>query len=313
MNSTGRLILKSIVQGKWLSVEYRNKKTEITKYWINIVNIDPFSQSLEVSGFNIAYNSKPIDLTIYYKSILNAEVIEGTFAVKNEKLIEEINLYPEKYEFIFNNQPNLSIIDYLVECNELDNSPYRTNYILVKLLDEETIMKSREYHLSEAQFETIVYSFQKQLDKQNQNSFRTKLGMNILSINTKNGLYVLAYKKLLLDINTRVLIADKDTVINREFTIDGNSLSILRYLPEEDQYLLEDFDANKNAIIDTISTYIPNPEDIDTSPFIVEIQYNNNVDLNHELNGLINMYDENRVTAPVKAFFGELKATPRRT
>lgn len=109
------------------------------------------------------------------------------------------------------------------------------------------------------------------------------------------------------------MIADKETIINREFTIDGFNQSILRYLPEEDQHLLEDFDVNRKAIIDIISSYTPSPEDIDTTPFIVEIQYNNNVDLNHELNGIINMYDENRVSIPIKAFFGELKSTPRRT
>ena len=69
--------------------------------------------------------------------------------------------------------------------------------------------------------------------------------MNVLSIHTKKGLYVLAYKKLLLDVKNRVLRPEPDITICTEYVIDGMRESIRKYLDADDYELLNDFEKNQ--------------------------------------------------------------------
>ncbi len=48
MDAIGRDIFKAIHEGKWLSIEYRNKSGETTKYWIGIKDINIQYKSLSV-------------------------------------------------------------------------------------------------------------------------------------------------------------------------------------------------------------------------------------------------------------------------
>lgn len=38
MNEIGKMIYQSIMNQKWVSIEYVNKKEETTKYWICVKN-----------------------------------------------------------------------------------------------------------------------------------------------------------------------------------------------------------------------------------------------------------------------------------
>ena len=40
MNGIGRDIFKAVHEGKWLSIEYRNKSDSVTRYWIGIKEIN---------------------------------------------------------------------------------------------------------------------------------------------------------------------------------------------------------------------------------------------------------------------------------
>ena len=48
MNTVCRDIFRAVHEGKWLSIEYKNGKNEITKYWIGIISINPIKKSMEV-------------------------------------------------------------------------------------------------------------------------------------------------------------------------------------------------------------------------------------------------------------------------
>lgn len=50
MNTIHRDIFKAIHEGKWLSIEYRNKQEETTKYWIGIRNLNITNRSLSADG-----------------------------------------------------------------------------------------------------------------------------------------------------------------------------------------------------------------------------------------------------------------------
>lgn len=117
--------------------------------------------------------------------------------------------------------------------NRLDTTPYKTDYVLIKKIDEDQI-KAGRYHLRQEQFGEIVANFQYGAKKGSQNQKIKQLAMNILSIHTQDGLYVLAYRKLRLDVQNRMLRQDDDITICMEFSINGNVQSIRKFLDAED-------------------------------------------------------------------------------
>ena len=56
MNTVCRDIFRAVHEGKWLSIEYKNGKNEITKYWIGIISINPIKKSI-AAGYSKAFKS----------------------------------------------------------------------------------------------------------------------------------------------------------------------------------------------------------------------------------------------------------------
>lgn len=153
MNTVCRDIFRAIHEGKWLSIEYKNGKNEITKYWIGIVEIDPIKKSMIVQGLHLAqYTTR--NLYVFIDSIQSSCVIEGSYFEPNQKLIDDINQNPVKYKRIFDNVANLKILNYLIDCNKMDSVPYKTDYALIDNFDGEW---NGNYKLDETQFEADCY------------------------------------------------------------------------------------------------------------------------------------------------------------
>ena len=53
MNQICRDIFRAIHEGKWLKIEYRNKADQVTKYWIEIRDLDPRSRTMKVDGLHL--------------------------------------------------------------------------------------------------------------------------------------------------------------------------------------------------------------------------------------------------------------------
>lgn len=108
-----------------------------------------------------------------------------------------------------------------------DATPYTTDYELVRYIDGDQV-RDGEYQLSEEQFKEIVTNFQRRMNRgtqQGKTLHIQKLALNILSIHTKNGLYVLAYRNLNLDVKNKAFKPDEDITICTQFTI-GESRKI---------------------------------------------------------------------------------------
>ena len=132
MNIICRNIFRAIHEGKWLKIEYKNQADQVTKYWIGIRNLHPFHRTLKVDGLHLGkYTLDSFD-KIFIDSILDAEIIEGSYCERNEELITDIAYHPEKYLTIFEQSANLKILNYLELCNKLDTTPYMTDYALVQ-------------------------------------------------------------------------------------------------------------------------------------------------------------------------------------
>ena len=319
MNNVTRSIFRAIHEGKWLSIEYKNQQTQQTKYWVAVKGLNPRTRTLTVDGLHLKLLTVQ-DLTIHIDRIQAAEVVDGSWCPVNETLVADIRDNPGKYTALFANSANLRVLDYLAACNRLDATPYQTNYSLVHAIDADRFDEGAEdaIELGDDQFRELVQRFQRRVDDRRQNAARPslpQLGLNLISINTNKGLYVLAYRPLRLDVRRRTLRADADPVICREFTINGAKLSIHQFLDADDHALLDDFYKNQETIKDRITRGNPQVRGVDDMPYLIAIGRDCPVDLEHEYRGILNMFEDpsgETVTAPLRAFFGEMTARPRR-
>lgn len=312
-------IFKAIHEGKWLSIEYCNSKEEITKYWIAIKWVDPYKRTLHVDGFHLGKHSVQEYKYIRIDSIVSSAVIEGACYEINSKLVERIGRYPEQYESVFGTTANLKVLNYLVDCNRLDTQPYQTDYSLIKYLDGESFKKN-EYYLTDEQFGVIVRTFQDEASKQNlQKNYKLKqLCMNVLSVvmpekgKKREGLYVLAYRRLLLDVQRKVLRPSKDIIVCKEFTVEGERQSIRKFLDVSDFWMLENFQKYQEEIKNSIIRNNAQSWVVDDRPYMIALGSNIKVDLNKEYEAVTKMFEEGKVTDPIKAFFGKIVTHNRR-
>lgn len=314
MNAVARDIFRAIHEGKWLSIEYRNKENEITRYWIGIRDLDACKRTLKVDGLHLGqYQLKTFDYPIKIDSILSSEVVEGSYCDVNPSLIRDIYLNPHKYNDLFDNTANLKILNYLEMCNRMDATPYKKDFALVRYLDREKI-QGETYPLSPEQFQMIVKNFQYHTEQKETATGVLKLqqlAMNVLSVYTPKGLYVLAYRKLNLDVKSRVLRPEDDITICTEFTLDGTRQSVRRFLDADDYELLQKFEQNQEKIKDCIGR---KKYTVDDMPYIIGLGMDIALDLHSEYASIMKRFrteEKEEIPVPIRAFFGDLLERPK--
>ena len=316
MNPIARDIFRAIHEGKWLSIEYRNKDDQITKYWIGIRDLNSIKRTLSVDGLHLGqYTVAELD-HIRIEGILSSRVIEGSYCPVNRELVQDIYENPKRYAALFEHTANLKILTYLEMCSRMDTVPYVSDFALIRYMDREQ-MQGERYALSEEQFQTIVRNFQYHADKTEQTGGALhirQLAMNVLSVHAARGLYVMAYRKLHLDVKHRELKPDEEITICTEFTLDGTQQSIRRFLDAEEYELLEHFERNQEKIKDCILRRLPGRgEAIDDMPYIIGLGMDIPLDLHKEYGSIMKLYQKGEVPVPLKAFFGDLLERPRKT
>lgn len=310
MNNICRDIFKAIHEGKWLSIEYKNVDQKISKYWIGIKGIDLKYKRLCVDGMHLGELTIK-ELNIYIDSILSSTLLDGTYFPVNGSLTEDIKLYPDKYRELFDSVPNLQILNYLCDCSRLDATPYRCDYTLVQHFDGNSFTGGL-YRLSNDQFSHIVKHFQSKAHSEQNETHIRQLALNILSVNCKQGLYVLAYRKLYLDVKEHVMRPAENITLCHEFTIDGEKLSLHQFLDADDLSLLDNFERNLERVKDCIMQNCGYRTNVDDMPYVFAIGLDIPIDLKHEYDAILDMYNAGNVTAPIQAFFGNILGRPSR-
>ena len=314
MNKICHDIFKAIHEGKWLKIEYKNKDEEITKFWVGILNLDIKERKLIVDGLHLGKYTLGEGYRLSIDQILSSEIVEGSYCAINKKLVEDITMNPHKYKNIFENTANLKILNYLEMCNRMDTTPYYSDFALIQKLDRDSF-NGEAYQLSTEQFKAVVNNFQYKMDKKDLHDGKLKmqqLGMNVLSIHTKRGLYVLAYRKLELDVKRKVLRPSDEITICTEYVLGEYKESIRKYLDADDFELLADFENNQEKIKDCITKHSQLALGVDDMPYMIGLGMDIALDLHKEYQAIVKMYRNNTVTVPIKAFFGDLLARPRR-
>lgn len=315
MNQICRDIFRAIHEGKWLKIEYRNKADQVTKYWIGIRDLDPRSRTMKVDGLHLGQLTIGEYDRIFIDSILSTEIIEGTYCPENKILVEDIEMHPERYKNIFDSSANLKILNYLEICNKLDTTPYITDYDLIHYIDRDRI-NCGMYQLTDQQFREVVAQFQyfSSREKRKSGSLKVKrLAINVLSINTNKGLYVLAYRNLNLDVKNHIFKPDEEITVCTQFSIDGKQENARKFLDADEYELLEDFEKNLEKIKDAITEHGGNKSIVDDMPYVIGLGMDVVLNLHEEYKAIMDMFEADNVTYPIKAFFGELLERPRRT
>ncbi len=329
-----RNIFRAIHEGKWLEIKYKShlQNNAEKEFWIGINGINPREKTLQATGMSLAENHPIVDMKkLYFDDILDSSVVPNTYAPKNQNLIDDIKFNPSKYKDIFKTTRNLKILDYLEDCVKLDNQPSESkNFTFLDSLDDEILKSNRNFKLNDEQFNSLVKTFQRKIQNdrkyQNQQNEYFEICLNVLSIYSAKGLYLLAYRPVRLDVANKTLIAEDEIVINKEFAVtdeNGNKIRgkngnketfrIERYICEDDFYLLDDFESNAEKIKDIInqnllSRNFQNEYSVDDTPKFVCTKRNMIIKIEDEYNAILKMYEDGNVTEPVKAFFGEINA-----
>lgn len=318
MQPVYRDIFRAIHEGKWLNIEYQNKNGERTKYWIAVCSLDPVLETLDVFSLHLRKHSVIRLEKIFLRSVLTAQIVEGTWCSRNEDLIRDISENPYRYQKIFGNTANLKVLNYYEQCSLMDFTPYCRQFDLVKYIDDDIVKGKKQIDLSDEQFGKIVQYFQIRLlneKKQNEKLSGKKrfqqLVLNELSIMTDKGLYLLAYRKLHFDIKERCLRPDELITVCREFTLDGGQkITARRFLDAEDYELLDDFEKNRETIKDRIMRFSGANLKVDDLPYVVGIEGDVALDLHQEYEGLQKQMESEQPPVPLRAFFGDLLERP---
>ena len=308
MRAIGRELFRAIHEGYWLSVEYQNQKKEVKRYWIAVKGLSPEKGRILADGMQLGKYCIT-ELNLYIESFLEAKALKGTYAPVNEALVKSIRENPERYKSVFGEIANLKILSYLSDCAKMDQSPYASKPKLISHVDDE-VLREGELNLTGEQFDQIVRGYEKESKYRNAILKMKQFAMNIISLHTRRGKYVLAFQPLRLDVKNRKLRAGDDIVICTEFTVNETRESIRKYLDPDEQELLFDLKNNAEKIRTAIMANNPNVI-VDDLPYLFEISRDLNVHLDSEYEGIYRMYESGDVPVPIQAFFGEITAHSR--
>ena len=318
--SVNRDIFRAIHERKWLSVEYRNAQGETTRYWMGVRGIDPKRRLLDVRGMHLG-TFELADLTVRFDGILSSSVVDESYFPTPKVLVSDIEENEERYASVFGSVTNLKVLDYLSDCTKLNTVPYTKKFALVDRVDEESFAHGA-VQLDEAQFRTVVDTAQRKARRKAEQGAQQlkasydQIALNVLSVHTSRGLYVLAYRQLRLNVEKRQLVIGRNTVICREFKVVKGSVSdqqsIRRFLDDDDLFLLDSFDDNRETLKDRIAARLGAGQLVDDEPHVVAIARDVPVNLTAEYDAICEMFESGEPTMPLKAFFGDLTKRPVR-
>mgnify|MGYP002900418777 FL=1 len=124
---------------------------------------------------------------------------------------------------------------------------------------------------------------------------------------------MLAYRNLNLDVKNKAFKPDEDITICTQFTIGGEQENIRRYLDADEYELLSDFEKNLEKIKDAITEKNGARAVVDDMPYVIGLGMDCALNLHEEYKAILDMYEKEQVTFPIRAFFGDLLERPRRT
>lgn len=304
---TAYILSKAIKEAKWLDIKYEREDGEVSSFWIAVTGIsDAKEKILKVEMINYPKYSKTRSTHIYADRIKFAKILEGVTYQVPIDLYDFIDKSEEELRWLNFTNRYSEIMRYFKQCAIYDGDPYQKKFTLVGGIDLEVLREKSFYVLNEKQLDQIVEYIKKEMndkDKKNKKNTFCELALNLLAVQTKNGLLVFAYKPIFFDPKRRGLVLGSDVVFNQTFLVKDYPYSIHQYFDEGVESYIESYPDNLEEFHTEFSSRLNYGELLDENPYIMEIFRHPSVDYEAEYEKMIIKLKDN-IAAPMKALFG---------
>lgn len=295
----------SIKEGKWLDVVYASKKeNRDTFFWCYVRDADSNTHRLYVDIFNDKKSLDTIHSWISFDKIKEARVIDFTYGGFNETLYNKISHNVVAYDWLSFDRFNNNVLRYLEACNRLDSDPYVEHYTMIEGLDADALSEKGVFFLDEDKTHEIV-SFVKRYDINADDRRVYELSLSRLSIDEGNKKYIVLFQSVRFSPADHSLVLLKDLRLNPSFLVEGRKHSLSRYTELSSEEFLklanEDFLETSNILRASL-----NPQEIiNTRPDFFLIAHDLSIPLHQIFLRIEKKNEENTLSAPLKAFFGD--------
>ncbi len=312
MNRISFELSKSIKENSWVYIEYENKQSETTYFWIAIKDIY-VNKTLRVDMFNPKYydegNKEILEASINFDSIIAATMLEQTTYHTPDKLYEKIENHIHQLKWLGYDYFDSGILTYLKRAFEMDNPPYLLNTDLVEGIDEKVLKKEGSVTLNGRQIDQMTRHILNEKDKQsNSQTLYTihSLALNDLSIVTAKGNFLIAYYPIKFNPRDMSLSIDDTVSVNKVFFKDGFAHNIKNYLNMDSQVFIEEYQDNKQLYKQFIYENLKKKETLNDLPYITKIGRDITVNLKKEYDEIAQKHESKTMNTPLIAFFGNM-------
>ncbi len=292
------LIGKSIREGKYLKIVYRNKAGVKSPFWICIKDINAKGE-LRVDMFNVTKDEPIFDGKIFISEIQKAEILLFSHYEVSQSLIKKLEEDESLQVYQFNKYDS-EILNYYIECYRANKDPFLYKSYLIEGIDLNHLVNENPYSLSDQQLKQIIKDIYHDNYK---SSYKYELVLSdfAIDINAK-GKFVIAYRKIKFDPVRKKLFLDKNIQFNPSFYIKEvkHTLSYYSNLSQAD--FEAKYKEGKLDIIAIISENFKSGELINTRPEIVSLGYSQ-IDISSIYENINSENKHNQLETPLKAFF----------
>lgn len=318
------VIAKAIKNAAWVSINYVNRDDELTNYWIAVQDILVESKQLIVDAFNESYMGETssgvlVNAQISFDSIQSAKLLTQTSYNQNKHLIPKIDRYSDELAWLNYDEYNDEILDYLEICVKHEQVSYEDNLVLIDGIDHDVLKHftiDKKFKLNIEQTSKLISRIEYLNNKDKIRKLgEVTLALNLLSISTDRGLFVVAYKEITFDPVDRTLVLGEDVIFNYNFATKNKSAKdkdnllpgLRHYLDVETDYFTELYLEKPKAATDLLAGAVKKyHEKIDDAPHFMNLVRNNNHIIEREMKEIKCRKATNTLSVPLNAFFGNM-------
>lgn len=301
----GKSISKAIKEGKWLDISYINQSGTKTYYWIAVNDINFDEKKLKVRMFNSTKSMDVFETWIAFDKIQSAQVIDLTSYDVPEKLVEKIERNLDKVQWLEFDSFNHNVLNYYLECNDLDNDPNQKEYYLIEGIDYNRLKENKFYKLTDEQAKKIIEDIYHFDLKNTSNSFYT-LALNVLSIDENKRKFVIAYYVVTFDPIKKSLVIKDSLSFNKSFIEEGRRHSLFNYINMDMDEFISKYGENKSFYNQLIANNLRANEKINERPDMMLLQRDVLINLAETYEVVETKFQRNQLPVPLKAFFGNI-------
>lgn len=299
------LIGKSIREGKYLSITYKNKSGEVSPFWISILDINS-KDELRVNMFNVTKDDPIRNAKIFISAIQSAELLKFSYYDVQDKLVKKLERDESLQIYDFNRYDK--ILNYYLECYKTNKDPFLYKTHLIPGVDILELSDKNPYQLTDEQQNQII----KEIYHNEYNKYYDyELAISEFSIDLPlRGKFVIAYRKLLFDpVNKRLYLGGK-TYFNSSFYIEGvrHSLSYYADISQADFETL--YVKSKSEAIELLRSNFRIGEMPNTRPEVVILGFTQ-IDISGIYDTIHADRQSEEMQIPLKAFFQNLSLLDR--